>query len=335
MSYLDDRIKDSKVLFIPVYSMREYTTGKYKLLNDGNMNRVISKVFSAKPKKATILIPEVSNIADFEELKKFISNCGLSQVISFVESSGYKENANATRKTITEFLSTYNELKNKIKLDLIVSEPNFLTSVMALTNGYCEEIIYWCVASKTSTYSPWFVEEFAALDKVIAENINTAVLTKTQVEYLQGKSFVDSNFYCPELFDYKTIFFPFRLSDKSYKAEVLKDIIYNIRAKGYNNFKVLYSDPNESGVFEEDEVFKKVSSDKDVYLSILKSKPIIPYFEDSNNVLHISIFEFDFYKCKVIMYENDNIDFETAIKIKDDSEIEQAIINLLEEEVKC
>ena len=317
MSYLDDRIKDSKVLFIPVYSMREYTTGKYKLLNDGNMNRVISKVFSAKPKKATILIPEVSNISDFEELKKFISNCGLSQVISFVECSGYKENANATRKTVNEFLSIYKELKTKISFDLIVSEPNFLTSVMSLSDEYHEEIIYWCVASKTSTYSPWFVEEFAALDKVIAEKVKTAVLTKTQVEYLQGKSFVDSNFYCPELFDYKTIFFPFRLSDKSYHAEEFKNTINELLSEGVSGFKVLFTDPNESNIFEENGVFKKVSSDKDVYLSILKSKPIIPYFEDSNNVLHISIFEFMYYGCDVIMFENDNIKYEKSIILDD------------------
>lgn len=317
MSYLDDRIKDSKVLFIPVYSMREYTTGKYKLLNDGNMNRVISKVFSAKPKKATILIPEVSNIADFEELKKFISNCGLSQIISFVECNGYKENANATRKTVNEFLSIYKELKTKISFDLIVSEPNFLTSVMSLSDEYHEEIIYWCVASKTSTYSPWFVEEFAALDKVIAEKVKTAVLTKTQVEYLQGKSFVDSNFYCPELFDYKTIFFPFRLSDKSYHAEEFKNAINELLSEGVSGFKVLFTDPNESNIFEENGVFKKVSSDKDVYLSILKSKPIIPYFEDSNNVLHISIFEFMYYGCDVIMFENDNIKYEKSIILDD------------------
>ena len=121
------------------------------------------------------------------------------------------------------------------------------------------------------------------------------------------------------------------MTDESYHVKEFVEIINNIRMCGFNNFRVLFTDPNNSGLIEEDEVFKKVSCDKDLYISILKGKPIIPYFEDSNNVVHISIYEFMFYECEVIMFENENINFETANFIKNIYDTEEILKKYLRE----
>ena len=71
---------------------------------------------------------------------------------------------------------------------------------------------------------------------------------------------------------------------------------------GITNFKVLYTDPNDSNVFKNNSMFVKVPSQKEVYTEILKARPIIPYFEDHYVLNHIGINEFRYYGCKVIMY---------------------------------
>jgi hypothetical protein len=324
---ISKEIENKKVLFIPIYSMRSYKTGKYKMLNDGNMARILSKIYSSNVKSAHVLIPEQYEIEDFEDLNNFVERLKIN--VTFLQVKCYGENANETRNTL-RFINDkeLNLLERCNNYDVIISEPN-MTTYALMESKIKSKLIYWCVASKTSEICPWFVEEFADMDYKIAQNVKTAVLTKTQMFYLKGKSFVDTDFYKAELFDYKTIFFPFRLSDKSYKAKIFRKIIEELKSEGINNFKVLFTDPNNSGIFEEDGTFVKVDSSKDVYLSILKSKPIIPYFEDSNNMLHISIFEFDYYGCKIIMYENDNIKPESAVFIKNDSEIKEALKNAL------
>ena len=54
----DEMINGKKILFIPIYSMRDYKTGLYNLLADGNMARIYSKIKTAKPKESFVAIPE-------------------------------------------------------------------------------------------------------------------------------------------------------------------------------------------------------------------------------------------------------------------------------------
>ena len=322
MKSIDEIIKSKNVLFIPIFSMRDRQTNVYNLFADGNMSRIVSKIKSSDIESATVLIPEkVCNLDKIEEQVK-------DKNVNFKKCYGYKENAKQTREEVDDFLTFIDNNLEYDSYDVIISEPNFLTYELANRNV---KLVYWCVASKTSTYEPWFVKEYAEIDKLIASKVDTAVLTNSQVEYLEGKSFVDKNFYDANKFDIKIIFFPFRLTDESYHVKEFVEIINNIRMCGFNNFRVLFTDPNNSGLIEEDEIFKKVSCDKELYISILKGKPIIPYFEDSNNVVHISIYEFMFYECEVIMFENENINFETANFIKNIYDTEEILKKYLRE----
>jgi hypothetical protein len=119
----------------------------------------------------------------------------------------------------------------------------------------------------------------------------------------------------------KIIFFPFRLSDPSYKADTLKEMIKKLNQE-VSNFKVIITDQNESS--EADELLKldnviKMKADFPVYLSILKGRPIIPYFENADEIKHISIEEMIKYDCEIICYENKELpDRSNIIKVKDD-----------------
>lgn len=284
-----------EVLFIPIFSMRSYVTGIYKLENDGNMARIMSKLIELNYKHATVFIPKLhTDITQFEnKLKEYKKN------VTFVESNGYQENAAATRSEYEEFM---NEIFTKDKkYDIIISEPNILTyKLVEMQKEKQFELIYWCVASITTEGMPWFVSDFSAIDTVIAQKVITACATISQVKALKGKSYVEE-FYLPGFFDLNIIFFPFRLTDRNYKAIEFKKRIEEMYGnKNLKDFIVLYTDMNDSGIFEDKKPFKKIPSDKELYLAILKSKPIIPYFENEEMLLHISYVEFKYYGCNIV-----------------------------------
>lgn len=287
---LNDLIKNKNVLFIPVYSMRDRQTGYYNLDNDGNYARILSLLKNSAFKHATVLIPAAHIRSDRFDLKN----------VEFKVSNGYGENAHATRLEVNKFMQELIADEHIDDYDYIITEPNYLT-LNLLNSNKLDKLIYWCVASHTSVGDPWFVKEFTMIDKKIASLIPTAVASKSQVDGLGGKAYWDCNFYDPSLFDYTTIFFPFRLTDENYHAKEFVEIIQRLQMRtDIRPFKVLYTDVNNSGLFDNLPGFKKISSDHDVYLQVLKSRPIIPYLEKMDMLEHISINEFTYYHCGVI-----------------------------------
>lgn len=327
---IEELIAGSKILLIPVVSMRSYDSGRYNLMADGNISRIVSKLAISDFDEATILIPK--KVDGIKELNNLLMKVTNGKKINFLFCSGYGKNAGETRESILNFCEYFETENIKFEsYDRILIEPNNLT--LYLINEYkydkniLDKMIYWCPVSTTVGFTPNFIKKFALIDKEIASYIKVAAATKSQVEYLGGLSFVDKSFYEPKVFDYKTIFFPFRLSDPCYHSEEFKMIVDSLKDK--YNFKVLYTDPNDSGLFDDNDIFVKVPSQKEVYIQILKSKPIIPYFENSNDVLHISIHEFAYYGCDVIMFKNDSIHFDTGHEVNNIQEAAKEIEKLL------
>lgn len=315
---IEQIIEEKRILLIPIISMRSYETCLYNLMADGNISRIVSKLACSNFKQATVLIPEKNQGLD--ELVKLTNRIIGNGKVKFLPCDAYGENAGQTRIEIEKFMKYISN-----DYDVILIEPNLLTEFLIKNNSsVVDNLVYWCPVSATTGFIPQFIERFADVDKFIAKNIPTAVATKSQMDFLMGKSFIDKSFYDPEPFDYKTIYFPFRLSDPCYHAKEFKQVVLNLRDKGYN-FKVLYSDPNESGLFDDDNIFIKVPTQKEIYTQILKSKPIIPYLENSNDVLHISICEFIYYQCEVIQFENENINNPCCENIQDISELESVL----------
>lgn len=293
------KFKNKKILFIPVYSMRSYETGVYNLAADGNMARVVSKALDIGPdaNKIVILIPE--NSIGVEKYSDMLNSNTI-----LLECDAYGENAAETRNNPDKLIEW---IKENIApgivgmYDYVIVEPNLLVEKLDEYYGLGNKLIYWCVASATDRGTPWFCKDYAELDKKLASKYETWCASQGQVNYLKGKSQV-ATFYNPHYFNYKTIFFPFRLSDPNYNAAKLIHFVDMLVDLGITNFKVLYTDPNDSNVFKDNSMFVKVPSQKEVYTEILKAKPIIPYFEDHYVLNHIGINEFKYYGCKVIMY---------------------------------
>ena len=304
---LKDYIKRKSVLFIPVYSARSHETGIYNLEHDGNFARIVSLLKSSNFGYADVLVP----------LNSILPNVKIDNV-NFVKTDCYGSNAKETRDSSRLFIHYLTTHAADETYDIIVSEPNALTSVLCTLPTYKEKIIYWCVASVTNEGTPWFVQDYEQLDKYIAKKIPTAVANEAQKLALKGRSFVEPEFYRPEYFTEKVIYFPFRLTDKSYHAKEFAETILKIVENEPDlKFKVFYPDMNDCGLFDElnENIFVKVPANHSLYLQLLKSKPIIPYLENSDLIEHISIHEFQFYECPLIMFKPKHKTYKNAAYI--------------------
>ena len=322
-----DEITNKSVLFVPIFSARSYETGIYNLALDGNMARIVSMILMGKPDKVTVLIPK--NISNLDVISRQLKGMN----VSFIRCDAYGENAYATRMNGLAFADFMNNKFGPDDFDVLVLEPNTLLLSDYLLTFRFTKIIYWCVASVTSKGTPWFTEKFVDMDKKIANMFQTECALLTQVEALGGLSYADEKgFYDASQFDYDTIFFPFRLTDQNYHAEDVKNAIQKLKKMCYDNFKVLYTDVNDSGRFYEDpDTFIKVPSQKEVYIGILKSKPIIPYLEDTDVLTHINIHEMIYYGCRLIMFENETYKgYDNVTFIKDIQELPEELKRRIE-----
>lgn len=316
LSGIKKRMECVKTLFIPIYSMRSYETGLFDILCDGNMARVLNMCKDNESQIVYVAIPEERLLKEgcIEQLYKFIELHNITD-IEFVQFKGYKENAAATRDSVS-FNSQVVDFVNKNDISLLVVEPNLLIKHLLLSNNdkirsliERDRVIYWCVASATTIDVPWFVMGRVQSDIELSRLLPTACAVESQVGFLKGKSYVEE-FYNPENFDMKIIFFPFRISDRSYRFNSLVEMVRKLVKEGIYNFKVLLTDPNNSLEDIEDDIkdmFEVIPSSKLIYLAILKGRPIIPYFENADVVKHISICEMLYYKCNIITFKAEEL----------------------------
>lgn len=322
---IEEIISNKKVLYIPIVSMRDYTTGYYDLASDGNVNRFISKISKAENLDITIALPInverlwfIQNITDFFNVK-----------VGFIYTDCYLENANATRKN-PKWEAFINHLaEDPNKYDLLLFEPNIIGDFNP--ELLFKEVVYWCPVSNTSERIVSFVAEFGELDKRNAQKYKTFVCTKTQKKYLGKNAIVDNKVMDVKLFtkyqfpESKIFFIPFRQSDIGYRIPELFTILKELE-KSYN-FQVLYTAPNDVISDIKLKNMERVNKDRKTYYDILSKKPCIPFLEDTKNILHMCIFEFDYFSCPVIGYPNDIVKFK--YEINDISELKNKIIEYL------
>ena len=309
---IEEMIKDKSVLMIPVYSTRSYESGVYDMMSDGNTSKFLMKILKSEAKQIDIFYPRYSkNIEYIQQITNEYAKCEVNWL-----PKNYGINAHETRNMGQRFYDYIMGLGKQY--DYIISEIDTLAEIVATShNQFCnsDNFIYWA-GSWNANGTRWDDKEQCNANRMIAKNITTACLLEGQVDLYKGKSFFDSCIYDPKYFDKQVIFFPFRLSDKSYHAEEFKDIIYELKNEGYDNFVVLFTDVNDSHVFDKELIngFIKVPSNKFVYLAILKGKPIIPYLDDITKNYHSNIYEFLYYDCDIIMLKNNMFGNTTQIE---------------------
>lgn len=330
-SKMAEAIKGKSVLFVPTYSMRSYETGLYDLLKDGNMARVSSFIKNSDAASYQVLVPKREKLANYDFIKTLRGSKG--DAVKIISVPGYGMNAKETR--CSQELCKYVKLLQSC-FDIVIIEQQTV-AMMVITDDEIDndDFFYWCVASHIEGEDIWFVDEYKDVDRYIASMIKTACANEKQVEYLGGKSFVDFFYDVKGTFK-PTVFFPFRLSDPEYCFyDKLVPFLDGIQETQDDEYDLLITDPNDS--LDESKIGHQrplvVSSDHRLYMSILKGKPIIPYFAKVDVIRHISIEEMVQAGCCVICYDNDTYrGLENVHMAEDDEMFKQLLKHAIETE---
>lgn len=326
------------ILYCPIVSMRNYVDNKYELQCDGNVNRFISNIlrFINQGNKfvCTIVLPSEDQVSDEgNALLKEFEKDSLNQV-KLVRYKYFPKGGASVERSLegakSLFRCMYNILTHSIQ-DVVIYESNYLgLSIECLKETYHNfKTVYWCPVSKTIEINPAFLKKYEEVDIELVRSADLIVVAvenqKIYFNQFSPNVEVNSLLIDPSLsiFNYKTdevslnsikefskdkiiIYFPFRMTDPGYKIKKVLDLLKENR---HEKFLFLYSDPNDSKIIERHEpiknvLFKKVKKDKDTYYSILENiHCYIPYFESCDNILHASIQEMRYFKCRIITEE--------------------------------
>lgn len=303
------------VLFIPIYSMRSYETGKYSILKDGNFQLTMARAIASGFKDILITVPTDSS--DFEEVLQRFEH--LAPKIGFVQAI-YGKNAVETRELFWPlnhgWICAQHELEyyNRSPTDLLISD----------ITGYPGKIpvAYNFNITKLPELDRPYIDKFFETDlQSIERSLFTTVLNPRQREYilevrpdLIDKIIVNTKCAHEDLLpnirvwpaNPFTIFWPFRISDKAYKWTQFVQAFE--QQKLYElGYTVTITDPNDSIDLLPSWV-NKIKPTKEEYYQILASQPIVVMLDEIDTVLHPGTIEFFHYGCPVITLMTNLID---------------------------
>lgn len=295
-----------RALWIPIFSMRSYETGKYAALKDGNFQLTMARVLASDFDSHFVAIPE--EVSDFDELLARFKN---HPTIYFTKMN-YGKNAVETRDTFWK--------KNETMpiTDIIISD----------VTGYPGDkpVIYNFNITKLPELDRPYIDKYFEQDlKSIEQSLFTTVINPRQREYilevrhdLMPKIIAHTKVAHEALLpkgmaggnDQKMIFWPFRISDKAYEWE---RFVAAFEEQGLDDeYIIVTTDPNDT-LHTDASFVMKMKPTKEMYYQILATRPIIVMLDDIDTVLHPGTIEFLHYKCPIITYKSELIHNPNAI----------------------
>jgi hypothetical protein len=313
-------------LWIPIFSMRSYETGKYAILKDGNFQLTMARVLASDFDEVFVTVPEDSSDMD-DLLARFKDH-------SNIHFTKVKYGANAV-ETRERFWGLNEQLMSDIEADGSVDV--LVTDITGYSGNL--PVIYNFNITKLPELDRPYIDKFFEQDlKSIEQSLFTTVLNPRQRDYilevrpdLLNKVIVNTKCAHEDLLpqvagyghpsDPMMIFWPFRISDKAYQWKQFCEM-FEREQLFYKGWWVLITDPNDTAT-DLPEFVQKTKLTKDEYYEILSEGPIVVMLDDIDTVLHPGTIEFFHYGSPVIAFEADLIDNPNAIKSLD--ELPQAL----------
>lgn len=317
------------VVWLPIFSMRSYETGKYSILKDGNFQLTAARILASDFDRVIVAVPEDST--DFDDaLQHFFK--GHSRV--FFWKVKYGKNAVETRERFWE-LNDWRMIDHYG--DVVISD----------ITGYPgkKPVIYNFNITKLPELDRPYIDKFFEQDLAsIEQSLFTTVLNPRQREYIlevrpELHDKVIAHFKCAHeallpkhqlasiewARKMKKIFWPFRISDKAYKWE---QFLAAFEAQGLadEGYTIDITDPNDTAKNLPPFV-KRTKLDKAAYYQMLANRFTVVMLDDIDTVLHPGTIEFFHYRCPVITFESKLIDNENAIV--DLQQLGQAVRNVV------
>jgi hypothetical protein len=316
------------VLWLPIFSMRSYDTGMYSILKDGNFQLTLSRILASDFDSITVAYPTDSS--DFEEFEQRVADLANGRNIYF-QPMHYGANAVETREKFwtLNYDFFYSELI--LDYDLLITDITGYAGTMSYDIPFINNFNITKLPELDRPYIDKFFE--TDIKNIEAEaSLFTTVINPRQREYilqvaphLKDKvvaytkvahyDLMPTGDHKTRVFDtafsMRTIFWPFRISDKAYKWDQFLEMF--IENKLDKRYKIVITDPNDS--YKGDHKFvKKVKMTKDEYYEYLLKKPIIVMLDEIDTVLHPGTIEFFFYGCNVITLLNELVGNEHQVE---------------------
>lgn len=308
----NELIRNKKILYIPVISSINRDTKLYNLDSDGNINRIITTFATANSYSELIIFLPAKHTGG-KYVSAFLRMCPNTKIY-YSDNFGIHAGEQRNKKEVYEALIEEANEFNIDNFDYIICDSQNITLYFA--TQYPEKTIYL----NSLMYSPGLVriytKGFEEFDKNLF-NICKYVILGTYGQYnyysLLDKDkiyfidkYMDRSLPCFALYnkdieviklvddlksqdnDMDIYYLPYRLSDEAYKLDDVLDYIKSHSKK----YMILYADPNESHLLDNNIDACKVSSMRDTYYTLLDDGRItIPYFEDLDISNHCIIHE--------------------------------------------
>lgn len=300
------------VLWIPIFSMRSYETGKYAALKDGNFQLTMARVLASNFDRVFVAVPE--DTSDFDELTERFKD---KPHVYFTKMK-YGANAVATRDLF--WISNEELMKSlEMNVDVVISDVTGYTGL--------KPVVYNFNITKLPELNRPYIDRFFDLDlESIERSLFTTVLNPRQREYilevrpdLLGKVIVNTKCahtdllpkYPKQKAPEKLIFWPFRISDKAYQWEEFLEA-FEEQGLADDGYVILCTDPNDTLQCDKPFVMSKKLT-KNEYYKMLSARPIIVMLDDIDTVLHPGTIEFLEYRCPTITYSSKLYDNQNTI----------------------
>jgi len=313
------------VLWLPIFSMRSYDTGQYAITKDGNFQLTLARILASDFDELTVAVPH--DCSDFEEFKAQTKDAMAGKNIQFVRLH-YGENAVDTRHTFWKKNEGFFYSHYILNFDLLITDITGYTGTMSYDIPFINNFNITKLPELNRPYIDQFFEtdiknmEAALFTTVInprqreyilevAPHLKDKVIAYTKVAHSQLMPVDHRTRVFDSAFSMRTIFWPFRISDKAYKFDqFIEMFVENKLDKRYN---VVITDPNDS--YKGDHKFiKKIKMAKHEYYEFLQKKPIVIMLDEIDTVLHPGTIEFMYYNCNVITLLNELVGNEHQVE---------------------
>lgn len=342
-----------KVLWIPIFSMRSYETGKYAITKDGNFQLTLARVMASNFSDITICIPEeVSDQKAF--MKMFVDGYTYSHHLTKktkikFQPLKYGVNAVETRQQFWKMNQEFFYSESILDYDLVITDITGYSGAMSYDLPFINNFNI----TKLPELDRPYIDQFFDLDlESIEKSLFTTVINPRQKEYIvevaphladkvKVLTKVVSRVMTPRQvkmsrstypgIDTNTVFWPFRISDKSYRFEEFLEHFAPLALSHSANIRLVVTDPNDTlkqETLDKYPFIVKMKPSKEDYYKILEVNPIVVMLDDIDTVLHPGTIEFFEYGCPVITLASKLLP--TSHEVASISEISTVIIDLLE-----
>jgi hypothetical protein len=333
--------------------MRSYETGKYAITKDGNFQLTLARVMASNFSDITICIPEeVSDQKAF--MKMFVDGYTYSHHLTKktkikFQPLKYGVNAVETRQQFWKMNQEFFYSESILDYDLVITDITGYSGAMSYDLPFINNFNI----TKLPELDRPYIDQFFDLDlESIEKSLFTTVINPRQKEYIvevaphladkvKVLTKVVSRVMTPRQvkmsrstypgIDTNTVFWPFRISDKSYRFEEFLEHFAPLALSHSANIRLVVTDPNDTlkqETLDKYPFIVKMKPSKEDYYKILEVNPIVVMLDDIDTVLHPGTIEFFEYGCPVITLASKLLP--TSHEVASISEISTVIIDLLE-----